>query len=136
MIHRFAPPNGYAVQLRPTALTINAGALCPPPERYHGPNWNELLGVSCNRLLDRGLREGTQKKKGEGECCHRQAPEHAQQNRFSKVQEFASYSRLVKCQASSAGKIKGTSGAKIGNAHLKWAFSEAAVLFLAKCPAT
>ncbi len=27
-----------------------------------------------------------------------------------------------------------TSGAKIGNAHLKWAFSEAAVLFLAKCP--
>jgi hypothetical protein len=28
----------------------------------------------------------------------------------------------------------GTSGAKIGNAHLKWAFSEAAVLFLAKCP--
>jgi len=54
--------------------------------------------------------------------------------RFTKVQEFASYSRLVKCQASSAGKIKGTSGAKIGNAHLKWAFSEAAVLFLAKCP--
>jgi len=30
--------------------------------------------------------------------------------------------------------VKGTSGAKIGNAHLKWAFSEAAVLFLAKCP--
>jgi transposase len=54
--------------------------------------------------------------------------------RFSRVQEFASYSRLVKCQASSAGKVKGTSGAKIGNAHLKWAFSEAAVLFLAKCP--
>ena len=54
--------------------------------------------------------------------------------RFSRVQEFASYSRLVKCQKSSAGKIKGTSGAKIGNAHLKWAFSEAAVLFLAKCP--
>jgi len=54
--------------------------------------------------------------------------------RFARVQEFASYSRLVKCQASSAGKIKGTSGAKMGNAHLKWAFSEAAVLFLAKCP--
>jgi transposase len=50
------------------------------------------------------------------------------------VQDFASYSRLVKCQSSSAGKIKGTSGAKMGNAHLKWAFSEAAVLFLAKCP--
>jgi len=55
-------------------------------------------------------------------------------DRFTKVQEFASYSRLVKCQSSSAGKLKGTSGGKIGNAHLKWAFSEAAVLFLAKCP--
>jgi transposase len=54
--------------------------------------------------------------------------------RFKKVGEFASYSRLVKCQKASAGKIQGSSGAKIGNAHLKWAFSEAAVLFLAKCP--
>jgi transposase len=54
--------------------------------------------------------------------------------RFSRVGEFASYSRLVKCQKGSAGKVLGTSGAKIGNAHLKWAFSEAAVLFLAKCP--
>ena len=50
------------------------------------------------------------------------------------MQDFASYCRLVKCQSSSAGKIKGTSGAKMGNAHLKWAFFEAAVLFLAKCP--
>ncbi len=54
--------------------------------------------------------------------------------RFDRVGQFASYSRLVKCQKSSAGKVQGTSGAKIGNAHLKWAFSEAAVLFLAKCP--
>ncbi len=30
----------------------------------------------------------------------------------------------------SAGKVYGTQGNKIGNAHLKWAFSEAAVLFL------
>ena len=51
-------------------------------------------------------------------------------NRFPKVQDFASYARLVKCKAESAGKTYGTSGAKIGNAHLKWAFSEAAVLFL------
>ncbi len=29
----------------------------------------------------------------------------------------------------------GQGGPKIGNAYLKWAFSEAAVLFLAKCPA-
>ncbi len=40
----------------------------------------------------------------------------------------------MKSQKSSAGKITGTSGAKIGNAHLKWAYSEAAVLFLQKNP--
>ncbi|MEZ8084174.1 transposase, partial [Enterovibrio norvegicus] len=50
--------------------------------------------------------------------------------RFPSVQHFASYSRLVKCKAESAGKQYGTSGNKIGNAHLKWAFSEAAVLYL------
>ncbi len=55
-------------------------------------------------------------------------------DRFPRVQEFASYCRLVKCQHESAGKVLGTGGSKIGNAHLKWAFSEAAVLFLAKCP--
>ena len=51
-------------------------------------------------------------------------------NRFSSVQKFATYSRLVKCKAESAGKIYGSQGNKIGNAHLKWAFSEAAVLLL------
>jgi len=50
--------------------------------------------------------------------------------RFESVQNFASYSRLVKCKAESAGKTYGTQGNKIGNAHLKWAFSEAAVLHL------
>jgi len=54
--------------------------------------------------------------------------------RFKTVQDFVSYARLVKCQKGSAGKVLGTSGAKIGNAHLKWAFSEAAVLFLRKNP--
>jgi transposase len=51
-------------------------------------------------------------------------------NRFENVQKFASYARLVKCQAESAGKSYGTQGNKIGNANLKWAFSEAAVLYL------
>ena len=51
-------------------------------------------------------------------------------NRFDSVQRFASYSRLVKCKAESAGKTYGTQGNRIGNAHLKWAFSEAAVLHL------
>lgn len=50
--------------------------------------------------------------------------------RFPRVQDFVSYCRLVKCAKESAGKRHGTSGTKIGNAYLKWAFSEAAVLFL------
>ncbi|RLV57682.1 IS110 family transposase [Parashewanella curva] len=50
--------------------------------------------------------------------------------RFDTVQKFASYSRLIKCKAESNDKIYGTQGNKIGNAHLKWAFSEAAVLYL------
>ena len=50
--------------------------------------------------------------------------------RFDRVQEYASYARLVKCQRQSGGKTLGTSGAKMGNVHLRWAFSKAAVLFL------
>ena len=55
-------------------------------------------------------------------------------DRFERVQNFASYSRLVKCEKSSSGKRLGTGGNKIGNVHLKWAFSEAAVLFLRANP--
>jgi transposase len=55
-------------------------------------------------------------------------------DRFPSGQDFASYCRLVKCSKESGGKRLGTSGAKIGNAHLKWAFSEAAVLFLRNNP--
>jgi transposase len=51
-------------------------------------------------------------------------------DRFPRVQQFLSYSRLVACAHVSAGKIKGVGGRKIGNAHLTWAFSEAAVLFI------
>ena len=40
----------------------------------------------------------------------------------------------MKCGKESAGKHSGYSGAKIGNAHLKWAFSEAAVLCLRQNP--
>jgi hypothetical protein len=36
----------------------------------------------------------------------------------------------VKSGKESGDKYMGTSGKKIGNTHLKWAFSEAAVLFL------
>ena len=37
---------------------------------------------------------------------------------------------MVRCEHESAGKKKGSGGKKIGNAHLKWAFSEAACLML------
>jgi transposase len=55
--------------------------------------------------------------------------------RFPTVQDFVAYCRLVKCAKESAGKRLGTSGNKSGNAHLKWAFSEAAALFLRTNPA-
>jgi len=55
-------------------------------------------------------------------------------HRFPSVQDFASYARLVKCSKESGGKRLGTSGKKIGNAHLKWTFSEAATLFLRNNP--
>jgi transposase len=50
--------------------------------------------------------------------------------RFPEVGQFLSYCRLVRCAHESAGKKQGTGGAKIGNAHLKWAFGEAACLFV------
>ena len=36
----------------------------------------------------------------------------------------------MKCAKESNGKRLGTSGKKSGNVHLRWAFAEAAVLFL------
>lgn len=54
--------------------------------------------------------------------------------RFPKVGNFLSYARLVKCARESAGKRYGTGGAKIGNVHLRWAFGEAACLFLRNNP--
>ncbi len=50
--------------------------------------------------------------------------------RFQQAGNFLSYSRLVRCAHVSAGKVKGSGGKKIGNAHLRWAFGEAACLML------
>jgi transposase len=44
-----------------------------------------------------------------------------------------SYARLVRGSHESAGKKKGAPGKKIGNAHLKWAFGEAACLLVRHC---
>jgi transposase len=49
-------------------------------------------------------------------------------NRFENIGQFASYARLVSCAKESAGKKQGSGGRKIGNAHLKWAFSEALMI--------
>jgi transposase len=54
--------------------------------------------------------------------------------RFPEVGNLLSYARLVRCEHESAGKKKGYGGKKIGNAHLKWAFSEAACLMLRAMP--
>jgi transposase len=56
-------------------------------------------------------------------------------NRCPRGQAFASYCRLVKCAKASHGKRAGSSGTKLGKAHLTWAFSEAAVLGLRDHPA-
>jgi transposase len=48
--------------------------------------------------------------------------------RFGGEGEFLSYARLIRPVKTSAGKVTAGGGAKIGNAHLKWAFSEAACL--------
>ena len=47
--------------------------------------------------------------------------------RFPRVQDFASYARLIRPKKTSARR---SGNGKIGNAYLKWAFSEAVVLFL------
>ena len=51
-------------------------------------------------------------------------------SRFPTVQDFASYARLIRPTKTSAGKNYGAGNGRIGNSYLKWAFSEAVILFL------
>jgi hypothetical protein len=55
--------------------------------------------------------------------------------RFPAAGHFLFYSRLVRCEHSSAGKVTGSGPKKAGNAHPKWAFSEAACLMIRAVPA-
>src|SRR5262249_51431948 len=48
--------------------------------------------------------------------------------RFESRQQFCSYARLITPKQESAGKVVGVGNPRSGNAWLKWAFSEAAVL--------
>ena len=55
-------------------------------------------------------------------------------HRFDSLGGFLSYCRLIKCIKTSDNKPKGSGKRKQGNHHLKWAFSEAAALFLRANP--
>jgi transposase len=55
--------------------------------------------------------------------------------RFGDQRHFVSYCRLVRPTHESAGKKSAGKGHKIGNAHLRWAFGEAACLMLREVPA-
>jgi len=54
-------------------------------------------------------------------------------DRFASVGDFLSYARLVTPKQTSDGKVTGHGGGKIGNVHLKWAFSEAVLWMLRNC---
>ena len=54
--------------------------------------------------------------------------------RFPTVGQFISYSRLVNCPHTSAGKLCGSGGRKIGNAYIRWAFAEAVCLLIRELP--
>jgi len=48
---------GPAVQLRPTAPTVNAGAPRPATRTVPRIDWSDLLGVSCSRMLGGALSD-------------------------------------------------------------------------------
>ncbi|MCP4933926.1 MAG: IS110 family transposase [bacterium] len=54
--------------------------------------------------------------------------------RFDNVGQFCSYARLIRpVKTSAKKKVVAKSNKKIGNAHLKWAFSEATLLLIRTC---
>jgi transposase len=55
--------------------------------------------------------------------------------RFAEAGDFLSYARLVRPEHESAGKKAPGPNPRIGNPHLKWAFSEATCLLIRACPA-
>jgi transposase len=87
----------------------------------------ELCLLTTAKPQDRNTRYRLRTIPGIGELLSlvRLYDIHAIQ-RFPRVQEFVSSCRFVKCARASAGKRSGTAGAKIGQAALTWAFSEAA----------
>jgi transposase len=142
--------------LPPLALRVDRKAdLARIPEHFQDPVVQQMIGLDTGLIayLDEQLRvleqDLARKAKAHDAFAYhllRSIPgigriltlvilyEIENVERFPSVQHFASYARLVKCKKQSAGKTYGHSGKKIGNPYLKWAFSEAAVLFLRKNP--
>src|SRR3954447_13361419 len=121
------------------------------PERFSDPSVQKNVGVDLAlidaydaQLADLELYLSRAAKVDDPQACHRlrSVPgigkilalvmlyEIHDIRRFPEVGQFLSYARLVRCSHESAGKKQGTGGNKIGNAHLKGAFAEAACLFL------
>jgi transposase len=124
---RFAEPAGHkSLEVDLALITYDDQLLgdlelsTPQAATHHNANTLSLLQTvpGIGKILGRVLRYET----------HDIA-------RFPSVQACVSYCRLGKCAKASAGKRLGMSGSTIGNAPLKWAFSEAAVLFLRNNPA-
>lgn len=55
-------------------------------------------------------------------------------HRFETVGDFVSYCRLIRPDKTSAGKRVGSGPTKVGNAHLRWTFGEAAAGFSKQNP--
>ena len=55
-------------------------------------------------------------------------------HRFATVGDFVSYCRLIRPDKTSAGKRVGSGPTKVGNAHLRWTFGEAAAGFSKQNP--
>jgi transposase len=137
-------------QLADTATREGGAARFPDPAVQQSLEMDRALLNSYDRLLTALERSLVNPAKApNAQICYRRRSspgvgkmralvwldESHDSTRFPRVQEFVSYGRLVKCATESAGKRYGTAGAKIGQAYLTWAFSEAAVLFLRAHPA-
>ena len=140
--HTTSRPSGVGSLIRPIARAYVSTSLIPACAKHR--RRSDLGGPVDTLITDLELTIVREAKRHDADAFHRlrSVPgigkvlaltilyEIHDITRFDRVQEFASYARLVKGQKQSAGKTLGTSGAKMGNVHLKWAFSEAAVLFL------
>src|SRR5262245_41061631 len=90
------------------------------PTRSRWPGWSAKVGAPVTFGLLRSVP-------GIGPILGLTLPYEIDQiSRFLEVRNFLSYSRPVRCELETGGKVKGYGKRKMGNGHLKWAFSEVA----------